>query len=83
MSESECTYTAQGQLVCKNDIKVSTRKADTKEHFIVREDPNEKVVGDWCAPISGAFLDVAKRNFCNINADTANCTFEFACRKSM
>lgn len=80
MSDSQCVYTAQGKLVCSNDVKVK-QPVETKEHFIVREDPNEKVVQDWCAPINSAFLDVAKRNFCNINADTANCTFEFACRK--
>lgn len=80
MSETQCVYTAQGKLVCTNDIKVK-KTTGIKENFIVREDPNESIVGDWCAPISGSFLDVAKRNFCNINADTANCTFEFACRK--
>lgn len=72
-----CSYTAQGFLICqkpKNSTPIS-------EGFTVRKDPNDKAETDWCAPINSAFLDIAKKNMCNVTANLNKCTFQFACQK--
>mgnify|MGYP006278204505 CR=1 FL=1 len=73
---SNCVYTAQGMFVC------SAGGGNIKEPFVVRDDPNEKGLVDWCSPIHNNFLEVAKKNVCDIKvADTSNCEFHFVCRK--
>ncbi len=65
-----CTYTAQGKLVCGS--------VTTKEQFVVREDPNESG-GNWCSPVQKAFMEAATKHNCDVSANANKCEFSFAC----
>jgi hypothetical protein len=68
-----CTYTAQGSMVCKNK-----QNKPLIESFI-NQTPNEKTTVNSCVSVNRAFSEVASKYSCISKTDPGTCKFEYNC----
>jgi hypothetical protein len=86
-----CTYTAQGTFVCKNENKHVPTVKNVSEYFAVNDTPNEKIasitgvvgagVANNCQAINTDFMTVSARHNCSATANIDSCAFSFICKK--